>query len=348
MPVIAKENLREQLKRREIAPVYALFGAETYLRDLAVRTITDFAFAPGDFRDFNEAEFSLNVADNITKALPAAEQLPMMATRRVVKITDVRISATGNKDTLKEDYEPLIGDYLARPSPSTVVIFIADELNGVRKMSKLLLKYSVAVEFKRLDDAALREWANDKIGESGSQADERTIRHLVALVGNDLRRLTNEIEKLSTAALPEKLITIEMIEALVPNSRELTNFELTDNLMAGRGEKAIRALQKILDDGGEPLALLGLISYNYRRLLIAKDMMEKGVPRQEVASAAKLYGNKQEEFLTAARRADTKKLMRVIQRIAQTDLAIKTSIGGPGVPGSRRQIEILVCELATL
>lgn len=107
-------------------------------------------------------------------------------------------------------------------------------------------------------------------------------------------------------------------------------------------------MRKILDDGAEPLALLGLISYNYRRLLMAKDLMEKGVSRQEIATAVKLYGNKQEEFLSAARRTELGKLVKAIKRIAQTDLAIKTSVGGPGSAGSRLQIEILVCELAVL
>ncbi len=348
MPIVTKENLREQLRRREIAPVYVLFGAETYLRDIAAKTIANLSFNEGDFRDFNETEFSLAVSDNLQPAIAAAEQLPMMAHRRVVRITDIRIGATSNKDTLKEDQETTLEKYLKRPAESSVIIFIADELNGVRKMSKLLHKHAAVVEFTRLDDASLRAWANEKIRDAGSEADERTIRHLVAIVGSDLRRLTNEIEKLSTAALPGKLITIELIESLVPNSRELTNFELTDNLMAGRGEQAIKALRKILDDGAEPLALLGLISYNYRRLVIAKDMMEKGASHQEIASAAKLFGNKQDEFLATARRADAEKLAHVIKRIAQTDLAIKTSLGGGGTVGARLQIEVLACELALM
>ncbi len=52
---------------------------------------------------------------------------------------------------------------------------------------------------------------------------------LVALVGNNVRRLTNEIEKLAVAALPDKLITSELVESLVPNSREISNFDLTES-----------------------------------------------------------------------------------------------------------------------
>jgi hypothetical protein len=35
-------------------------------------------------------------------------------------------------------------------------------------------------------------------------------------------------------------------------------------------------------------------------------------------------------------------------RLAEADLAIKTSIGGVGPAGARMQIEMLVCELSTM
>ncbi len=44
--VITRENLRDELKRREVAPVYVLFGAETYLRDKAAKYIADLCFTP--------------------------------------------------------------------------------------------------------------------------------------------------------------------------------------------------------------------------------------------------------------------------------------------------------------
>src|SRR6476659_6528531 len=108
MAVLTRVDLREQLRQRQIAPVYTLFGAETHLRDLAAKTIADFYFAEGDLRDFNETTFSLTTGDDVQRALAAAEQLPMMAQRRVVKIVDVRISASGYRDTVTEDSEPAL------------------------------------------------------------------------------------------------------------------------------------------------------------------------------------------------------------------------------------------------
>lgn len=345
---LTREQLREQLKRREIAPVYTLFGEETYLRDAAAKYIADLCFGEGELREFNEDEYSLNTPDNLRSALAAAEQLPMMAAKRVIRVTDVRVAATSNRDSLKEEFEPILAAYLDNPCKSSVVIFVAEELIGNRKLGKLLKEKSAAVEFSRLDDAGLRKWVTDHLRGLGAGADAETIRHLVDVAGNDIRRLSNEAEKLAAAAMPEGKVTRELIDSLVPYSRELSNFGLTDNLVAGRKAGALRTLKKILDDGTEPLALLGLISSNYRRLLMASEMIARGEPRGSVVSAVKAFGPGQDAFLASARRIETAKLARALARISQTDLAIKTSVGGSGPTGARLQLEMLVCELALL
>lgn len=347
MNILSREELRTQLKKREIAPVYLLFGAETYLRDLAAKTITEMVLADSSLREFNETEISLTSAP-VSHALGAAEQLPMISAKRVVKVSNVVVSASGAKDNLKEEDEASLTAYLNRPSETSVLIFVADELDKRRKIAKLLLEKSTAVEFKELEDADLNSWARTKLKELDAEADDRALRHLIGLVGNNVRRLTNEIEKLAAAALPDKLITFELVEALAPNSREISNFDLTDSLLAKNKTRSLQITKKILDDGAEPLMILGLIASNFRRLFQAKELMRNGVERREVAKIMRLPYSKQEDFLAMARRTDTEVLTWVMKRIAQADVAIKTSIGGGGTVGSRLQIEMLICELANL
>ena len=346
MPVLTTQELREQLRRREVAPVYVLFGPEINLRDIAARTIADFSFGEGDLRDFNESEFSLNADGNLQRALAAANQLPMMAKRRVIRLTDVRVTASGQRDTLREEQESVLLEYLQDPAPSSVLIFVADELNGVRRMGKFLRANASAVEFKPLDDKESTHWAQNAFKKAGIQIDNTTLRHFIALVGNDSARVVNEVEKLATAALPGHEITVSLIDQLVPNSRELTNFELTDALVEKRKAAAMTILRKVLDNGAEPLMILGLISYNFRRLLMAKDMMARGADRSEVTRGMYLRPRDQEGFLAAARRADADALKTATRRIAETDLAIKTSVGGTGPVAARLLIEMLVAELA--
>ncbi len=339
MKVLTTEDLRNQLRNKQIEPVYLLFGAETYLRDLAAKTITNIALKDSAMRDFNESEISLNETE-VSYALSSAQQMPMMDSFRVIRITDLSVSTNKQKNNIKEDDEKILESYLSKPSESSVVIFIAEELDKRLKMAKLLLKNCVAVEFKALEDGELFRWAKDKLRELNATADDKALRHLVGLVGQDVRKITLEIEKLATAALPDSIVTYELDESLVPKSREISNFDLTDHLLARNKTKSLQVLKKILDDGAEPLMLLGLLSYNFRRLFLAKEMMIEGVERKEISKVMRLPYKKQQEFLETARRTDRDKFKWIIKRLAETDLAIKTSIATP-----RLQIEILVCEL---
>ena len=336
MSTSTRSDLHRSLKEGRISPLYLLFGEETYLRDLAARAIADASLKDSALREFNEASFSLASTD-VQQAIAAAEQLPMMSPRRVIEIKDF--------SKLREADEEALTRYITRPVESSVVIFIADDLDKRRKLSKTLMEVCATVEFAPLADGELADWAKRRLKELKVQADERTLHQIVALVGSDVRRLTNEIDKLATAALDSGLITMEMVDQLVGRSRELSNFELTDHLIARNRKRALQTLRRLLDDGVEPLMLIGLLASNYHRLALAKDLMSRGAQNQEVYRQVGIFG-KREEFLATARRSDASKLKRSIERIAAADLAIKTSLGGGGHLGSRLQLELLVCELS--
>lgn len=332
MGLLTKEDLWKQLKTGELSPVYLLYGAENYLRDTAAKKITEIAMKNSPLREFNEIAVSLAETD-IQQAIAAAEQLPMIASRRVIKITELgRLQ--------READEEILARYVARPAATSVVILIADDLDKRKKLSKVLLESCAAVEFPALENEDLLRWARQNLRESKTEIDEAVLKHLINLVGNDVRTLMNEINKLATAALPNGKITLEMVEELVPNSRELSNFELTDYLISKNRPRALQILKKLLDDGAEPLMLLGLIASNYHRLTWAKEAMARGADRTEVFRTIKLPYSKHEDFLATARRANAPTLSRNLERIAAADLAIKTSQGTP-----RLQIEMLVCEL---
>ncbi len=344
MPKVSLEELRTQLRNRQFAPVYLLYGPETFLRDSAVGYLSKQAFTDSDLVDFNDNSFSLSDPESIRSALAAADQLPMMSERRVVRITDVRVSSTSARDTLKEEYLDLLNSYLERPSPHSIVVFIADEINGNRKISRALEKYASVVEFAELAGDALLDWISKEFDRQGASVDHRTAQYLASVCGAGLQRLSNEISKLAVAALPAGKVTPDLIDGLISNTREIDNFALTDHLVAGRGKQALSVTKKILDDGGEPLMLLGLMSYNYRRLLMVKDMMDEGRDRAQIVRDLRLFRD-QEKYMTAARRTSRKRLMSAISQLASTDLAIKTSVGG-STGGGRIQLEMLICDLA--
>lgn len=337
MSIISREELKREIRGGRLGPLYLLFGPEDYLRDTAARVISDAVLKDAPLREFNESSYSLAAVD-VQQALAAAEQLPMMASRRVVRIADF--------SRLRDADEDALARYVARPAETAVVIFVADELDKRRKLSKTLLEACAGVEFARLTDTEAAAWVRDRLKHLNSTADERAVRQIVALAGTGVRRLAAEVDKLATAALPAGHVTIESVDELVGRSRELSNFELTDHLVARDRRRALETLRRLLDDGAEPVMLTGLLAGSFRRLALAKDLMSRGAPEQEVFRVVNMPFNQRKEFLATARRADASELARRIRRIAEADLAIKSSLGGSGVKGARLQLEILVCELS--
>jgi DNA polymerase-3 subunit delta len=135
---------------------------------------------------------------------------------------------------------------------------------------------------------------------------------------------------------------MDLVLSLVGRSRELMNFELSDHLIARDRPRALRTLKHLLDDGAQPVMLIGLLASTYRRMALAESLLAQGVPPREIFRQVPMPPFKQNSFLASLNRTDGRVLARQIARIAEADLGIKTSKATP-----RMQVEMLVCELVS-
>src|SRR4051794_20115567 len=295
MSLTTREELKNKVKRGEVDPLYLFFGTEEFLRERATRAVADLALKSSGLREFNETTYKVSES-SIQEALAAANQLPMMSDRRVVVMTDFA--------KIRDADEEALAHYLHAPCESSTVILVIDELDKRRKITKTLTEKCVAVEFAPLKGAELTSWAKSHLRELKVEADERTLHYIIGLVGSNVRLLTVEFEKLATAALPSSRITMDLVDQLVGQSSELSNFDLGDQIVARNRSRALQTLRRILEDGAEPVMLVGLIAGNFHRLALAKELMAQGASENEVFRAVgPYYGERRSNFLATARRA---------------------------------------------
>jgi len=257
----------------------------------------------------------------------------MMSDRRVVRVRDFA--------RLRDADEDVLVAYLANPSPSTVMIFTADDLDKRKKSTKALLDACTVVDFSPLKDSEAKAWARSYLKSLKSAADDQVLSEIVNLVGTDIQTLANELDKLASAAVDTGRITAELVDELIGRTRELSNFELGDHLLSNNRKRALETLYRLLDDGAEPVMLIGLIAGNYHRLALGKHLLTRG-GREEVFRNVSMPAFKRDAYITTLQRSDAKKIARGIQLTAAADLAIKTSQATP-----RLQLEMLVCELSS-
>src|SRR5215218_6556924 len=140
----------------------------------------------------------------------------MMSDTRVIRIRDFA--------RLRETDEDVLIHYLSNPSPSTVMIFSADELDKRKKSSKVLLDVCTVVEFSPLKDVEAKAWARTRLKELKTAADDQVLSEIIRVVGTDVQTLFNELDKLASAVANTGSITPGLVDELIGRSRELSNF----------------------------------------------------------------------------------------------------------------------------
>jgi DNA polymerase-3 subunit delta len=330
MPVKSPKDLSQSLQNGTIEPVYFLFGPEAYLRDQAARAIAEEALRGTLLREFNDSSFNL-LTDDVRSAVASAEQLPMMSDRRVIRVR--------NFGKLREADEEVLLNYLARPVETSVLVFVADDIDKRKKLAKLLMA-GAAFEFQPLRANELQAWLRSHLKKLKTEIEPQAQQRVLEMVASDLHTLTNELNKLAAAALPSGRITLELVDQLISRSREHLNWELSDHIVAGNRKAALKTLRDLLDDGVEPVLLIGLIAGTYRRMAMARELLSRGASPAEIFREVRMPPFKQTAYLSMLRGSDSAAMARRIQRVAEADLAIKTSKATP-----RMQVEMLVCEL---
>jgi DNA polymerase-3 subunit delta len=321
-------ELEDRVERGEIDPVYLFLGPERFLRREAIAALE--ATVDEAFRAFNVDAVSAAEA-GVEAALDLARQLPMMARRRLVVVSGV--------DAIKEASEERLEAYLKDPAPEAVVVFVADSLDMRRRASTAISKAATVVRFDPLSEAEALRWVESRVRARGCQIDRGALGALVDLTGTGLTRLAVEVDKLTTHAGGGS-IGLQAVQSLVSRAREHEVWDLTDAILERDRKRALRVLSRQLAAGEEPLGLLGLLASTYRKMLLAKELMGRRAPMAEVQAAVKLPPWKMGDFNAQVRRVSLEQIAAGLTRMAEVDLAIKSSIGTPAL-----QLEVLVCEL---
>ncbi len=336
----SQSEFHRRLQQQQIAPLYLFEGAEKYLRDQSLKKLLD-AAVDQTVRDFNFATISVAQGD-LGEALQLARQYPMISARRMIVVTGFEaISDDGQLELLK--------DYLRSPVETTVLVFVSDALDNRRNIATMLRKTCEVVSFDPLDEReAAPQWARDYVTRKSGFIEPAAAAYLVGMVGGELLRLSTELDKLMTYVGERGRIGRQEVDELVLNSREHSNFELTDAILEGNRRRALNLLDRIYANASESsqslsLMILGAVASNYRKMLGAKELMRQNAPNSEVAKAVGMPPFAVTRFNERVRKIETEQIVRGITRIAETDVALKSSLATP-----RLQLELLICELCPL
>ena len=213
---MSAEKIISEWNKKNFKSIYWLEGEEDYYIDM----VMDHA----EHRILDEAEAGFNLTVFYGKdaewpsVINACKRYPMFAEKQVVLLKEAQ---------QMRDIEKL-ESYVEHPLSSTIFVvgYKGKTLDKRTKLHKLLKKSAEIFNSEKLRDYKLPEWIAEFVQSKGYKISSKAVSLLDEHIGNDLNRISNEIEKLALNLKGKKEITEDDIERYIGISKEYNVFEL--------------------------------------------------------------------------------------------------------------------------
>jgi len=326
------QSLAEQIAKGQIAPVYCLYGEDDYRREQTLKQLLD-AVLPEGARALNLDQIRPGEAET-GSILGSAKTPPFLSARRVVLVRGV--------DALSPLQQEELLAYLDDPSPTTCLVLNGARLDLRTRLAAALQKKGVVLRFDRLGAASMKDSLQEAARSRGKQISPEAIELLIALAGDDLRQSISGVEKATLFVGDREEIGPQDIEALVGETRTRSIFQLTDAIGARDLEAALRCLDSLLENGEEPLPMLGMLARQIRLLFRAKTLHERGATSSEIARTLGVPPRPAAALAEQGASLSWQQLAGAHQCLYRADLAIKT--GRAGAPAVLQRLVWDLCE----
>jgi DNA polymerase-3 subunit delta len=157
--------------------------------------------------------------------------------------------------------------------------------------------------------------------------------------------LTQEIAKLTAYVGNRERITEDDIHAVVGGWTVQTTFKMMDALIAGRLDKALELLDKLLSAGEAPQKILGGISFCLRRLVTAAENARHGTPLKTALAKTGIFSSLVADYERYLRSLGRPRVEKFLSNLLATDGHIKGLDGGSRI-SERVELEQLLVRLS--
>lgn len=321
MPLRKFEDLIKDLKNKVYHPVYFLQGEEPFYIDSVSEYIEKHVLDEME-KEFNQTILYGKDVDHMT-VTAASRRYPMMSNYQVVLVREAQDMKWFSQKE-KDDKDPLL-NYFQNPTPSTLLVFCFKYKSIDRRtsLSKLIEKQSQFFESKKLYDNQLPDWIEKYIHDKGYKAETRTPMMIAEYLGNDLSKISNELDKMFINIKEKTEITARHVQDFIGISKEYNVFEL----QAALGEKNIFKANRIINyfaanpkTNPMPLLMGNLFSY-FNKVLMYQTLADKSEKNAAAALGVNPYFVK--DYQHAARNFPLPKLENIVSNLREYDLKSK-------------------------
>lgn len=333
----ALQLLRRDLREKNTRRLYFFYGDEAYLRQYYFEQLKkqkiDKVTEAFNFRKLNGENFSLQaLADGV-------EAVPMMAEYTLIQVDDIDIFKLGEEDRnrLAELFSD-IPDYCTLVFTYETVEWKVD--GRLKKLADAVNRYGEQVEFPKQTERDLISWIGRHFAAAGKRISPNLCTYLIDITDGTMTSLGSEIQKICAFSGAEEIVR-EDIDTVVEPVPDALVYEIGELIGERQTGKALMKLEQVLKMQQEPVAVLGTISAHFRKLGVARTLMDTGKGQGELQKLYRMGDYAARKTMQSARRFSPRFYAAVANLLVETDRKMKTSADEP-----KRLLEVLLLEIS--
>lgn len=223
-------------------------------------------------------------------------------------------------------FEKELAEHIAQMPETTVLIVLTEEtLEAGNPLVKAAEKHGKALQNVVPKGAALENWITKRAKSLDVSITKDAAHLLTNFIGNNLRLLANELDKLATYVGARGTIQADDIRHLSAQVQEARIFDLTDALAQRNRKQALNILHDLLADGEPPLKLISTITSQVRSLLLVKELAQKGMRTHQIASTLGIAPFIVDKAYRQVGKFQMSQLEDTYRQLMATDAALKRS-----------------------
>lgn len=304
--------------------VYLFYGTETYLIKEQINKLTK-AFIPENERDINVITYDLQYTP-LEEVVEEAETLPFFANNKLI-IAKNSFFLTGQKNVkASEEGIKALERLLEDPIDYSKIIFWVDseKLDERKKIVKLMKKHAYTKTYNLLKGSSLNDWIKQSAINHNVEISDKAVELLTLTAGQNLQLLSQEVAKMASYVGKGGTIDEAVVEELSIRTIEQNIFSLIEKVANLEIEAAFQLLYDLLKNKEEPIKIIILFARQFRLMLYAKDLGNKGYSGKQIASQLGVHPYAIQIALKQATRFSNEQLERILRKLSEIDYEIKS------------------------
>ena len=324
------KQIENDIKNNTFSPIYLLMGEEEYYIDYLTKLIQK-----SSLKD-HEKDFNLNIVygkdTTVADIISISKQYPVMSEKKLVIVKEAQDLV--KKDIDGNSLDDLIS-YVNSPLNSTILVlnFKHKSLDKRKAIYKAILKNGLVFESKKLYENQAQDWIISYLQSFDFTIDKKSSFLITELLGTDINKIANELDKLIVLKSKVKTINSDDVEKFIGISKEFNVFELRKAI----GEKNLFKCMKIIDyfsknpKSNPIVVIVSLIFDFFVKLFIYHSLSDKS--DRSVASALKVNPYFVKDYSSSAKNYSMKSISSKISILREFDLKSK-GLGATNITNS--------------